>query len=64
MSKKESKKKSGKKISTQGSVTKNSSSKQNSEQESVSDYNEKFKVEMSFDELMKALATGIDKNKK
>jgi hypothetical protein len=57
MSKKESKK-SGKKILTQGLPVKNSSSKQNSEQESVPDYNEKFKVDMSFDELMKVLATG------
>jgi len=56
---KESKKgKSKKAILTSGLPVKNSSLKQNSGKESVPDYNEKFKVEMTFDELMKVLATG------
>ena len=43
---------------------KSSGLEQSSAKKLVPDYNEKFKVDMSFDELMKVLATGEIKNEK
>ena len=43
---------------------KSSGLEQSSAKKSVPDYNEKFKVDMSFDELMKVLATGEIKKEK
>ena len=59
MAKKESKKKS------QERATKSSGLERSSAKKSVPDYNEKFSVaDMSFDELMKVLATGEIKKEK
>ena len=58
MAKKESKKKS------QERATKSSGLERSSAKKSVPDYNEKFRVDMSFDELMKVLATGEIKKEK